>query len=344
MGKNNFDFLRFAFAFIVVLSHIIDLSLQPNLRFMKVFLDTHVSVTGFFVISGFLISASYFNTPKLFDYFVKRARRLLPAYVFIVIGAALSLATLSVLPLQSYFTQTGFYQYVASNLLFANFMHPCLPGVFEGNSICSVNGALWTIKVEVSFYLVLPILLYWVNKTKHKIALYVGMYVFGLAYFYGMHTLGVLLPHRTGMFDTLSHQLPGFMPYFAAGMLLYHIQDMYHKYEKIWVPIAFLVFVVEYALHVEIFLPMAMGILIMFIAFNFKQLNHFGKYGDFSYGIYIFHFPIIQSLVFLNFYNNINPYVAALLTVLLVFTCAVLSWNFIEKPFLKRHAPANPKG
>ncbi len=92
MGKNNFDFLRFAFALIVVFSHVIDLSLAPNLQFLKPFFDTHISVTGFFVISGCLISASYMRSSSISSYFEKRARRLLPAYFLVIILSVLVLS------------------------------------------------------------------------------------------------------------------------------------------------------------------------------------------------------------------------------------------------------------
>ncbi|MCE2740513.1 MAG: acyltransferase family protein, partial [Sphingobacteriales bacterium] len=89
MGKNNFDFLRFAFALVVVFSHIIDLSLAPSLQYLKPFFDTHISVTGFFIISGCLISASYLRSTSLSSYFEKRARRLLPAYILVIVMSVL---------------------------------------------------------------------------------------------------------------------------------------------------------------------------------------------------------------------------------------------------------------
>jgi peptidoglycan/LPS O-acetylase OafA/YrhL len=84
MNKNNFDFLRFLFAFVVILSHIIDLSLYPDFLFLKKFFDTHLSVTGFFIISGFIMvytSYELFEKPKSIKIFLaRRILRIVPIY------------------------------------------------------------------------------------------------------------------------------------------------------------------------------------------------------------------------------------------------------------------------
>ncbi|MDR2409575.1 MAG: acyltransferase family protein [Bacteroidales bacterium] len=85
-GKNNFNFLRLLFAFMVVIGHCRDISGfdYPVLYIV----DTHIAVCGFFIISGFLITKSCLYTRSLKEYCIKRAKRLLPAYVFIIFFAA----------------------------------------------------------------------------------------------------------------------------------------------------------------------------------------------------------------------------------------------------------------
>ena len=116
MNKNNFDFLRFLFAFVVILSHIIDLSLYPDFLFLKKFFDTHLSVTGFFIISGFLIAGSYVKTQNIRKYFVKRAKRLLPAYLFIITFCAILFSIFSSYNLSEYFLNSMLYKYFFANL------------------------------------------------------------------------------------------------------------------------------------------------------------------------------------------------------------------------------------
>ena len=336
MGKNNFDFLRFAFALIVVFSHVIDLSLAPNLQFLKPFFDTHISVTGFFVISGCLISASYMRSSSISSYFEKRARRLLPAYFLVIILSVLVLSFFSQLNITDYFLNTQLYTYLVSNLLFVNFIQPCLPGVFIDNAYCAVNGALWTVKVEVGFYLVLPLILLGLKRISNKFYYLVGLYLFGLIYQYTLPQLIPVWPAKASLLNTLQHQLPGYLTYFTAGIILFQYLDVIKKNRVAWGLLACLVFVVEYRAGLEILRPMAMAILIACFAFGFSFLNNFGKYGDVSYGIYILHFPFIQCLVSLGLFERYNPFLLLFGIVLMVLVAGYLSWQLVESRFIHR--------
>lgn len=335
MHQNNFDFLRFLFAFVVILGHIVALSTSPSLSFLSPYFDTHLCVTGFFVISGFLITQSCIRTNNFKKYIVKRANRLLPAYIFIIGVSALFFSFLSVLPLAQYFTDSGLYKYIGWNLVFMNFLQPCLPGVFTTvNKYCPVNGALWTIKLEVCFYLLLPLLVHYIKKTEKKYWLFAGMYILAWAYRF----VFTYAYQKTGnnAYSILSHQLPGYMTYFICGMAMHYWFDAFQKYKNYLLPIALLVFVIEYRLGYENLLPIAWSIMVLYAAYSFSMFNGFGKYGDVSYGIYIFHFPIIQLAISWKFFEKYNPFAVSFVIIVIVIATAFLSWNLLEKRFLKR--------
>ena len=149
-SRNNLDCLRLILASVVVLFHI-SLTNIPALAFDKYF-SARFAVNTFFVISGLLIYRSYVRSSSVGSYFEKRVRRIYPAYFTVVVLAALALCPLSSLPVSQYFG-VGFWKYLGANLVFLNFLAPSLPGVFTSNSISAVNGALWTLKIEVAFYL-----------------------------------------------------------------------------------------------------------------------------------------------------------------------------------------------
>jgi peptidoglycan/LPS O-acetylase OafA/YrhL len=129
--NNNFNFLRLFFAFSVALGHAA--LAEYNYPF-RVLFNGHVAVCGFFIISGFLITKSYSESKSLKEYFVKRCRRLLPAYFLVVLLCAAGMVLLSDLPAREYFTSPALYRYAGANLCFMNFMQPSLPGVFGADS------------------------------------------------------------------------------------------------------------------------------------------------------------------------------------------------------------------
>jgi len=335
MKQNNFNFLRFYFAFIVVIGHLIEISSVKSFQKFAPFFSTYISVTAFFCISGFLISRSYLNTPNLKDYLKKRAARLLPAYIFIILTCAIFLSLISKYSFSEYFTHPVFFKYLAANFTFLNFIQPCLPGVFLGEGAsCAVNGSLWTLKIEVSFYLIIPILIYFVRRTKLKYILFIGVYFISVIY----RNFFEYLSNSSGLeyYNIIARQLPGFMSYFVCGIALYYYFEFFIKNKKILLLISVIIFFLERKIGVEIFSPAALSIIVFFIAFSFSRLNNFAKHGDISYGIYIFHYPIMKIASEFGFFEKYNPIFVSFIIIILVLLTGYVSWHLLEKNFLKK--------
>jgi len=334
MKQNNFNFLRFYFAFIVVIGHLIEISGIKSFQKFAPYFSTYISVTAFFCISGFLISRSYVNTPNLKDYLKKRAARLLPAYIFVILTCAIFLSVLSNYPFSAYFTHPVLYKYLCANLSFLNFLQPCLPGVFSNiASSCTVNAALWTLKIEISFYLIVPILLYFTRKTKLKHLLFIGIYVLSVIYRNAFEYLSTL--HGVEYYSIIARQLPGFMSYFVCGVALYYYFDFFIAYKKMLLFVSIIIFILERKFGIEILTPLALSIIVFFISFSFKRLNNFAKHGDISYGIYIFHYPIMKIITSLGFFDKYDPILVSVFILILVISVGYVSWHLIEKRFLK---------
>ncbi len=99
------------------------------------------------------------------------------AYVDVVSVAALTLLSFSSLSASQYFG-LGFWKYLGANLLFLNFLAPGLPGVFTSHLNYAEDGALWTLKIEVVFYLCVPIIYYLCHRFGTKIIMGVGCSVY----------------------------------------------------------------------------------------------------------------------------------------------------------------------
>jgi peptidoglycan/LPS O-acetylase OafA/YrhL len=175
-----------------------------------------------------------------------------------------------------------------------------------------------------------------INKFEKKIAVFISIYILGLLYILALYYANFIIPEKEGFLLILKHQLPGFLTYFISGISLFYYFDFYMKYKNKLAVISIIVFSIEYYFNLEILRPIAMSLLILYFAYGFKFLNNWGKYGDFSYGIYIYHFPIIQLVVSLNLFHKFNPFLVAFSIIITVFFLAFLSWNLLEKRFLKR--------
>lgn len=336
MNRDNcFDFLRFFFAFNVVLGHLTVIAVIPALQAYSFLFNTYLSVTGFFVISGFLIAQSY-ERSSLRNYFIKRAKRLLPAYIFVILVCAFSLVLLSTLSAKDYFLSPDLWEYLGANLCFLNFLHPSLPGVFDSPLIndSSVNPALWTLKIEVGFYLILPLLILWLRRNKRPWLIVLLIYLLAIIYRNGLNALGDYSHNSFYIF--LARQLPGFMSYFCVGICTFLYKDRFLLYKNYLILPAILVFALEYHFGVEIFTPLAWGIIVLWAAYSLKGLNNFAKYGDISYGIYIYHAPILKTLLTLGVFTRIGVWPASALYILSVVSVSLCSWHLLEKRVLKR--------
>lgn len=329
--QNNFDLLRFSFAFVVFLVHAYVLSGAESLSVLSQYLSSEIAVKSFFIVSGFLIFMSYENSRDTWSYLIKRARRIYPAYLFIISSCTVFGFLFSSYAPGDYFS-AQLLKYVAANLFFLNFLQPNLPGLFEGNSLQAVNGALWTLKIEVMFYMFVPLAVLAFRKfgrLRVLIALYFGSVIYSTA----MTWLADRSGH--GFYLELQRQLPGQIVYFVAGATGYYYLKYLVSYAKWLVPAAIAAFAMQSWLPWGAVQPVALAVLVVCCACVIPALANFDKYGDFSYGIYIVHFPILQLMISYGLFKE-SPWVMLLVAGSLVMTAAFLLWHFVEKPFLRK--------
>lgn len=335
---NNFDLLRLLAAAGVMALHIADLSGQASLAFLYA-VDAKLALTTFFVISGYLVYMSYERATSLADYALKRARRIVPAYAAVVLLCAVLGVLVTTLPAREYFG-AGWWQYLAANLSFLNFLQPSLPGVFSDNPFpgAPVNGALWTIKVELMFYAVVPVLAYLVRRWGHHAVLGLG-FVLACLWWAGC----VHLAQRTGKsaFYELAKQLPGQLMYFLPGVWAYCERVRLSRWGWRLGAGGLVALILAYqfdqrTVSLGVFLyPLALAACVFWAAHNLRYLGSVTRNGDVSYGIYILHFPVIQTIVHFGVFKA-SPWAGLALVLLVVWGLAMLSWHLIEAPALRR--------
>lgn len=330
LGKNNFDLLRLLFAVIVCVVHSYELSGFQQLKWLADGLSASVAVKGFFVISGFLIFMSYERSASLKAYAGKRIRRIYPAFATVVILCAVGLAAVSTKAAADYFSP-AWLRYVLANLSFLNFLQPGLPGVFETHKLSAVNGALWTLKVEVAFYLCVPIFVALFRKFA-VLPVIVLVYCASVAY----ASLLTLAAARTGsgIYLELARQFPGQLSYFMSGACLYYFLPVFERRHRYFLGAALVVLVASRWHALPLLEPIALAVVVIFFSL-FLYAGNAGRYGDFSYGVYILHFPIIQLALHGAWFSD-SPWQFFMAVMLCTLLGAMALWHWVEKRFLVR--------
>lgn len=322
---NNFDAVRLLLALIVVCAHLCDLTGIPNIQAFRTFFDAEFAVKGFFTISGYLVMGSYLNSKSFKEYAEKRVRRIYPAYaatIFLCLIMGLVVTTYAV---SDFILSSQTVRYLFANLVFLNFLQPTLPGVFDGNPSQAINGALWTIKIEVLLYCYIPFI--WFSfRTLSKTLATILFYVASLLGIY-LLTPMVTSPWKVqfafqlfsyftlGAFFATEPRVSRFLPLLLLSSgAIYLLND---PIPRLWIE------------------PLFFGSLVVVAATRLPLTLPAGKYGDLSYGVYLLHFPVIQLMVYFQAYQN-NPWPWCLITIVLVAALAWISWHLIEKPMLKR--------
>lgn len=336
---NCINLLRFVFSMIVVLHHWIDITMVELPAWVMEMQSrlTSFAILGFFILSGYLIIQSYEHCSSVREYFEKRARRILPPYLLVVLACALGLVWVSSLTPGEYFSSRDWWMYLAANLSFLNFIHPTLPGVFESKLLndASVNPALWTLKIEVGFYLILPLIGVWLKRENCKPwVILMGLYILSIGYY--LVISGLMKSHATPMLNTLLHQLPGMLCYFVGGMLIYCYRDMFLRYKNRLIVPALIIYLVEEFTGVVVLSPLAIGIIVMWTAFSCYRWDSVVCWGDVSYGMYVYHAPILKLLTIAGLFMTLPACYAVPVYVAIVFGFSYASWHLMEKKILHR--------
>ncbi|WP_158784000.1 acyltransferase [Pantoea sp. BAV 3049] len=335
-NKNNFDLVRLVLAFIVLLVHGAAVSRSESLHFLLQLFSGSFAVKGFFAISGYLIALSFHRCRSWRDYAEKRARRIIPAYLLTIVACIISGAALTSYPLSEFFLSKTTLKYALANISFMNFIQPSLPGVFLNNPVQSMDGSLWTIKAELTLYALLP-LVFPLMKSR-PFTCWLIIYLISCGWFYYFTWV-----YSGAKADMLAKQFVSLSSYFFFGTLVALSGRVADRLREIAVISLVLFILSRDTMLSQLVQPVAFSsVVLLFCLGMFKQVPA-GRYGDFSYGVYLFHWPVIQVLIDRGWYSA-SPWGGLVLTVLITTLLAVISWYFVEKRFLKKKPAPHSKG
>lgn len=324
---NNFTALRLFAAFLVLYGHAFDLYKLPAPSFMGWMPLGPVAVYIFFAISGYLISISWTRDSHIVRFVLKRVLRIFPGLVVCVLLTILILGPVTTtLPLGDYFKSPETRAYAKNIALNINYT---LPGVFENNTYPrAVNGSIWSLPVEFAMYLIFACLAFvlrgkWLQRA--GVILLAGLF-FIANYFIGLTTIVFYA------FPVQYLAICGMYFLVGVGIHQWRLLRFLSAPNVIAIAVIWLSFsrwptLFEYASYV--LLPL---LIIAFGTGASKAFIWLDKY-DYSYGVYIYAFPVQQviSFYFFNHGFRFGIFTSAIVTLCL----AALSWHWIEKPALQ---------
>lgn len=326
--RDNFDAIRLIAALAVLFGHAYYLTGANSMPSIFGNEIGALAVKVFFAISGYLVTESWRRDPSPGRYLWRRALRIFPALVVVTLLTTFLLGPIvSTLPLAEYLHSPLIVRYLENMILRPASL---LPGVFNTLPYPNaVNGSLWTLPVEFGMYLVAPLLVLWGGGQKLRILL--GCVALCAASLYLNH----INPVALGTHGTPIHDALNVAPYFLLGAAWRIVapQSAFNMWVAL-IALALMPFIpggnTAYEIGLYIVLPYA--VLSLALA-KPAALGSVGRFGDFSYGVYIYAFPV-QQTVALYFHTEHQPFMNAALSLVPTLLLAIASWHLIEKRFL----------
>jgi peptidoglycan/LPS O-acetylase OafA/YrhL len=339
--QNNFHLIRFIAASLVLYGHCYPLTGRGNNDFLTIasrgiFPTSHMGVCIFFVVSGFLVSQSLQNSKNVIDFLWKRIIRIFPglivALLFCVFVVGAICTTLSI---NQYLNSYDTYRFFKILKLYPYFSDR-LPGVFENLPEKSVNGSLWTLAYEVTMYLFLMLLTLICLFSKRNVILILTIVAFPILSYFLFTTNPI---RQVPILHLSLTEMIEFSIFFMGGTILNLFRDkIYYRFSYflfmviIWFGLGFVG--ITNSITIKVLSFIALPYIVIYLANLKGKINDFGKFGDFSYGIYIYAYPIQQTVIYFVG-TNISITKLFIISSLFVLPISILSWHFIEKRAMK---------
>ena len=343
--KNNaFDFVRLFLSVVVVISHskMIGFGQQEyglNIRDIQSFVTLGAfAVFGFFAISGFLITSSLLNSRSISEFIEKRFRRILPGFWACLILTAIFFAPLyywlSGNSFLEYFTKFGLngHQYIWNNITTE------IKVGYIGNTLDKaikkeINGPLWSLIFELKAYTFL-VLFYFFGIFKNKYLVLLPFIFFWFSHYQVVFNTSYNIWFTNWVGD---YKLACLFSYFFAGSFLYVWKEKIFWNWTFFILSILLLYLGLFLDQFALFAPLCLTYSILFISFALPIKNLGKKFGDYSYGIYIYSWPI-QNVLFLCGFASFGLLSYTVVSILLSIIAGFLSWHLVEKRFLRRKA------
>ncbi|CUR58291.1 putative Sugar acetylase [metagenome] len=327
--SNNLDALRLIGALAVIFGHAYHIVGRPfENPVVAGYPVQTLGVVIFFAISGYLITASWSRTKNPVSYFAARSLRIFPALALVVLVCMFVIGPLvTVLPTGQYFDAPNFWSYLGNIILRPQYE---LPGVWGDHPYPNaVNGSLWTLPAEFFCYLLVPLVFLFPKVARIPV---IGLLLAASVWYSMTPPLESAVIWHSRISDNALMWV-----FFAAGAILRLLAERGMKFRTdvaVGLLAVYLVIAGTLPQHTTkiawIFLPYI--VLTIGLA-STPYVRRASRYGDLSYGLYLWAFPVQQLVIDLWGVQrmSVNLVVVTAITALL----ALVSWHVVEHPSLK---------
>jgi peptidoglycan/LPS O-acetylase OafA/YrhL len=328
--NNNLNAIRLLLAILVILDHSFPLTRGKDGD--PLFILSHEQTTCgilavylFFFISGFLITASWLNSKSMNDYLRRRILRIFPGYIVALIFSFLIASAFAVHPFADLPSRLGKF-----NDVFYLGKQSCAGDwVFPKNPYPSTaNGSLWTIHTEFMCYLLVAAIGLF-GFFKHRSLIFtIFLMMFGYC------GLTLLLKGEASIQFDLGFFAFLFYAIFLSGACAWLWRDKIPIHSALAIPTLIITLITtQFSPLFMMLAPFTASYLVLWIGFAFRiKILAWCDKTDLSYGVYLFAFPIQQTLVVAGL---TNPWMLFIIATPISLAVAFLSWTFVEKPFLR---------
>lgn len=336
--SNNFDFVRFLAAFFVVYGHCEALSGTQAIQIAGQAIQG-LGVLIFFSLSGYLVTNSLRRHPSAAAFLAKRCLRIFPALAVVVTLSTYLLGpAMTTLSLHDYFQNELSRHYMRAIGLYISYY---LPGVFEKQPYPgAVNGSLWSLPAEFLCYLIVAATAFLPMRFGRMVlALGIGATI----------SLNLILPYYKGpqlvYYGTDLFQWSAVAVYFFVGAVYYAFRIRLRPAVGI-IAAGLLLAAPEFLSVTESSMLLCIGLPYVILSLGGQAtpvLHRWGRCGDLSYGMYLYSFPITQTIIALT-HNGMEVHILIACVTALSAGCAFLSWHLIEKWALRLKPQAENVG
>jgi len=251
-----------------------------------------LGVQLFFIISGFVIALTLLHSKDGLDFALRRAARLFPTMIFC---AVLTFVVLAILPV-TYFTPR-----LVDFLPSLTFIEPYLWEKALGTPVGAIDGAYWSLFVEVKFYFWAGLLFFVFGKARFLATFTVFLNAVLL-----LMVVGVLASNKS-VLDAGQHIFAAaHLPWFGAGIAFFYLHlDRGDGLARLLAAETLVAVVAQAFIRgAEVEIPYYLAFYALFVLFVFRQRwvrvfewTPFGSTGEASYSLYLLHQNVGVTLI-----------------------------------------------